>query len=529
MAPSWFGRFRKAETKGAAASEVEVISDPAMTPDNLVPWIKSLGPEMSQPDERERTVALLLSQLSVADMRGLDFDMRWRESWRTHSWESMKPAEAATTIQRAGDRITVAAGLSMHRNGHIREIAVKELAATGDKRAIAWLVLRSGDWVDEVRQAALDGVTQFLTPEHAAELVEVLPLLEGGRFGNGRAASDLPDRIGRVLELSGSTAALWSGVRSSDKLTRRAAVRLLLRQDPNVELLREVMRTNDVVSVALVASSIPTDGLPNLEAGGLLHASPVARFRSQGLWRLTRESSAPESAALVHQALFDKAPSVRDVAQRWVARHEPEIDVNDYYRDRLVRDPLSALRGLGDHASESDAAVAAAHLSDEVPAIRLAALRLLVRVGRRSDRDLFADRFLRGSAKERREALLGLRRSGGAEIVGDLWRTAAATADPAMMTRVLFQVVPMADRWLRLSIGLEAVAEADTVVAAAGIDVLQRTLVDWNRSYPMKRTISADLLHEQFGKARPLLRSRNRRRFRTDLEAEIGSLLSNEA
>ncbi len=287
------------------------------------------------------------------------------------------------------------------------------------------------------------------------------------------------------------------------------------------------MHTNDVVAVALVASSIPTDGPSNLEVGRLLHSSPVARFRSQGLWRLTRDPAAPESKAVAHQALLDKASSVRDVAQRWVAEHEPENDVNDYYRDWLAREPLSALRGLGDHACEADAAVATAHLSDDAPAVRLAALRLIARLGRRSDRDLFVDRFLKGSAKERREALAGLRRSGGADIVGDAWKT-AADDDPTMAKRVLFQLVPMADRWLRISIGLQATANPDPDVAAAGVDVLHRTLVEWNRGYPTKPTIDAGVLREQFENARPVLQSRDRRRFRWGLAAEVESLLPAE-
>lgn len=528
MAFKWFDRFRKAEIERAENAEIRVIPDPAETPDNLVLWIKSLGPRSLRPEQQEAAIGRLLSELPVGDLRGLDFDMRWRESWRTHPWETMKPAAAAFTIQRAADQVVVAAGFSMHRNGYIREIAVNALAATGDKRAIPWLTLRSGDWVDQVRGVALDGLGQFLSPSNAAGLVEVLPLLDGGRFGRGRAASDLPAEVERVLEQPESAAALRSGVRSTDKLTRRAAVRLLLRQGSSVDLLSEVMPTNDVVAVALVASSIPTDGPANVEAGRLLHSSRVARFRSQGLWRITQDPTAPESKVLAHQALFDKAPSVRDVAQRWVTKHQPETDVNDYYRDRLARDPLSALRGLGDRASEHDAAIAVAHLSDDSPAVRLAALRLLARIGRRADRELFVDRFLRSTAKERREALAGLRRSGGAAIVEQACKSATAADDSTMAKRVLFQLVPLADRWLRISIGLQAAADADPEVSAAGIDVLHRALVDWNRGYPSRPTVDAEVLRDQFEKARPVLRSRDRRRFRWGLEAELENLLPDE-
>ncbi len=528
MAFKWIDRFRKAEIERAENADVELIPDPAETPDNLVIWIKSLGPKSRRPEQQEAAIGRLLSGFSVGDLRGLDFDMRWRESWRTHPWETMKPAEAAFTIRRASDQVVVAAGFSMHRNGYIREIAVNALAATADKRAIPWLTLRSGDWVEEVRVSALDGLGQFLSPANAAELVEVLPLLEGGRFGRGRAASGLPAEVERILQMPESTAALRSGVRSTDKLTRRAAVRLLLRKGSSLDLLREVMHTNDVVAVALVASSIPTDDPSNLEAGRLLHSSPAARFRSQGLWRLTQDLPASESRELAHQALFDKAPSVRDVAQRWVTEHEPATEVNDYYRAGLARDPLSALRGLGDHASEDDAAMATAHLSDDSPAVRLAALRLLARLGRRGDRDLFVDRFLRGSAKERREALAGLRPSGGAEIVEQAWKSATAADDPTMAKRVLFQLVPLADRWIRMSVGLQATANPDPEVAAAGVEVLHRALVDWNRGYPSRPTVDAAVLRDQFEKARPVLRSRDRRRFRWGLEAELENLLPDD-
>jgi len=145
MAFKWFGRFRKAEMERANNADVQLIPDPAETQDNLVIWIKSLGPRSLRPEQQERSIGRLLSELSVGDLRGLDFDMRWRESWRTLPWESMKPAEAAFTIQRAFDQVVVAAGFSMHRNGYIREIAVNALTATGDKRALPWLTLRSAD------------------------------------------------------------------------------------------------------------------------------------------------------------------------------------------------------------------------------------------------------------------------------------------------------------------------------------------------------------------------------------------------
>lgn len=98
----------------------------------------------------------------------------------------------------------------------------------------------------------------------------------------------------------------------------------------------------------------------------------------------------------------------------------------------------------------------------------------------------------------------------------EAWNVATASGDAAMEIRVLFQLAPMASRWLRVSLGLQAVVNVDPNVSAAGLDVLHRVLVDWNRGYPMRLTTKPELLREQFENARPVLRSlrsRDRRRF----------------
>lgn len=521
-----FDRLRRTEIERANDADAQSIPELSETRDNTAIWIKWLGPNSPRPYQQEQTIARLLSEFGVGDLGALDYDVRWRDSRHPGSWDLMKPAEAAFTIQRATDQVVVAAGFSMHRNGYIREVAVRALAATGDPHALKWLMLRCGDWVQQVSVAALEGVERFLNPTNASVLVEVLPLLDRGRFNRGSAVLGLRARVEALLCMPESSTALWMGIRSTDTLTRRAAVRLLVRQGSSVRLLQEVMATNDVVALALVARSIPAEGPQNLEAGRLLFSSSSARFRSQGLWRLTRNDDGPDSIAIVHRSLFDKAQSVRDVAQRWMARCDPESDVNDIYRNQIASEPAAALRGLGDLASEDDAAAALAHLDDDVPAVRLAALRLLARLGRACDRDLFVDRFLVGSAKERREAMSGLRLLGGADFVEGAWLAASRSGDSVMAKRVLFQLVPMADRWLGVSIALQAVANSDSEVADAGAEALCRVLTVWNRGYRTTQTVDTGVLREQFDAAQPALRSLSGQWSRRDLEAEVESLLS---
>jgi len=150
MAFRWFQRSRVERADIAEPIAEEAVPVPPETPDNLVLWMKSLGPTSLRRLETERTIAHLLAAVPVGELRRLDYDMRWRSSWRTHAWESMSPAGAAIAIRRSTDPVIAAAGFSMHRNGHIRELAVRSLTATRDRRANPWLFLRAGDWVEEV-------------------------------------------------------------------------------------------------------------------------------------------------------------------------------------------------------------------------------------------------------------------------------------------------------------------------------------------------------------------------------------------
>jgi hypothetical protein len=109
-------------------------------------------PTTPDPRAHEAVVKQLLDDLPTTALPSLDYEMRWRASWRTYTWDSLAVAEAKGLLARATDVVTVAAGLSMH----IR---------SGSQRALRWLVLRCGDWVPQVRDSARDGVDRWLAPD----------------------------------------------------------------------------------------------------------------------------------------------------------------------------------------------------------------------------------------------------------------------------------------------------------------------------------------------------------------------------
>jgi hypothetical protein len=488
---------------------------------HLAAWIKTLMPATPDPRAHETVVRQLLDDLPTMALPGLDYDMRWRTSWQTYAWDSLAVEEANMLLAQATDVVTVAAGLSMHRNGRIRQVAVNALVRSDSERSLRWLVLRSGDWAAQVRDSARDGVDRWLAPDYAAELIDALPLLDGGRFAPGRPSSELRARVVSVLQDPAARQALEQGAMSGSNPVRRACVRLLLEEGADAALLERTMATNDVVAIAMVAADLPTTGPVNKAAGEMLLKSPMARFRSEGLWRLTKDDE-PGAETLVGSALTDPAPSVREVAQRWLLQRG--IDPAGHYRALLATDALSALRGLADRPDGRDGDLARSHVNDSTASVRVAALRLLAGLGDRVDSELFAERFQAGTAKERRYALAGLRRVGAAGLVDEMWTDALGDEDPRSVERVVHQVLPAAGRWKRIDIGLQAVSANDPETRAVGFEALRRVLLAWNRGYPGHPTDLA-LLRQRLNDARPILEDARHRRAHPGMLDSLESIL----
>jgi len=74
--------------------------------------------------------------------------------------------------------LTLLAIASLNRSGYVREKAVKKLAETNNEKAIPFIVYRLADWVQPVRQSALQGIEHFKKREFINALVDNLIIFE---------------------------------------------------------------------------------------------------------------------------------------------------------------------------------------------------------------------------------------------------------------------------------------------------------------------------------------------------------------
>jgi hypothetical protein len=272
--------------------------------------------------------------------------------------------------------------------------------------------------------------------------------------------------------------------------------------------LRGQLADGDVVAAA-TATKAALCGDEAEAAARLVLAGPFASLRAMSLWTLLQLH--PAEVSLVEQGLRDSSQGVRDVAQR----HAPTVGLDPlaWYRAGLSDNPLIALRGLGDIGSPPDAEDAVHYLGSAQARSRGAAARVVGRKRGPSHTATLVDLVLRSGGESAREAVRGLLRNGITRpLAEDLAAEAiAAFPDrPGAMKRVYLQLLPHADRWVALRLGLSACAHPDPDVAEFGVHLVSVIWSKWNRSAtePGDQTTP---IRELLNAVAPLLRADNRK------------------
>ncbi|TQM80820.1 hypothetical protein FHX81_3168 [Saccharothrix saharensis] len=252
-----------------------------------------------------------------------------------------------------------------HRDGRIRERAVREVVARPLPELVPFLVVRTGDWVREVRDRARAGLAVLLHDDPARFLpaaagvgLRIERWLRGTFVRNQLLATATDPRAplesllaspDREVRLFAFTAGTW-------RLDRKVSVALTA---PDVRLR----------SAAAEAVARDCAWTGRVEVLRRLAASPHAEVRVQALTGLVRLGRDAE----VLPYLDDTSSLVRALARAAASRQG--VDVPAYYRSRVspgAIDGFAEVRGDGRHLVEL-----LSHPSATIRARAVRALRLL--------------------------------------------------------------------------------------------------------------------------------------------------------
>ncbi|HET6703670.1 hypothetical protein [Amycolatopsis sp.] len=351
----------------------------------------------------------------------VEFDAAVRREWRYGS--GRRTAREALAIAACSP------------DGHEREAAVRRLAVSPDREAVALLLIRCVDWVPQVRAAARTAVLSKLDDSALRAMLPLIGVLRR-RVVDDWMTTLLRDALPSVLD-----SALASDDLESRRWAHREALGLLSR-----ERLLEIAATHpDFVVRAICGDALLDRGecVEELLAAG----APKVRVRALTLL-------GPEA---VVAPLADRSPAVRSMAQALVLKAGG--DPAAHYRTLPVS--FGTVAGLGETGTAADAPLLERHLADERPRFRRAAVRGLRRIAPESAavRSLLTD----PSPAVTREVVAFLR---GRSLDPATLRPLLAPPHPLHTRRAAAALLRGGDTWLRLHTDLTLLTDPDLATDA---------------------------------------------------------------
>jgi HEAT repeat protein len=377
---------------------------------------------------------------------------------------------------RVGGRARTAAlgVLSMHRDGRVREQAVRALAEQRGGGELPFLILRTNDWVPPVRVAASAAIEARLEPSLAAAWVRWLPLALRMRGWTRADHGPLVDAILSLLGRAECRGAVLDGLTSDDRWVRRSCYRLLAEHDDGLrEAIEAALQSPDAVLRLYAARDVR-----RLEENGIrallprLFADRSGPIRAEAAQLAVRLG--PETEPVLRRAMLDPYGLVRTVAASALAK--VGVDVEAAYRDALSGDrahAVAALEWLGGRRDPGDAGLVAGFLSDPRPRVRAAAVEAYARIARAEaapvlDRMLADEspRVVRAAARE----AVRRRIHAGSERLEALF----SPANPAHVRAAALRLLARGRRWRAIPLILSATGDGDVQMRERATTYLRR-------------------------------------------------------
>ncbi|MER7790467.1 hypothetical protein [Streptomyces sp. NPDC097640] len=306
----------------------------------------------------------------------LRLDWQVRRSWQHAEWShSARPGATAPPAPPEYDRPLALAFACSHHDGRVRERAVRRIVERPSPELMPFLVLRTGDWVRQVRERARAGLTDLLQRDPARYVPAAAPT---ALLADRRRRGDFARRQVLAALLSAPGTALLEGLLASPLREQRrfalevagAAGRLPLRA------LVSVAEGDTDVRVRARAAEVAAREAVWTDRADLLRRLAAARHRevrATALTGLIRAGHAEE----VTGALDDPAGLVRAVARD--AARRTGVEPLTHYRAavRGPQPPTGALDGLAETGSDADAPLLLPLLDHPQAPVRAHALRAL--------------------------------------------------------------------------------------------------------------------------------------------------------
>lgn len=272
--------------------------------------------------------------------------------------------------------------LSRHRNGFVREVAVRVLMNKNSSEALGAIVERLNDWVPVIRELAINALEPYLKSPSASNLIQLLgqfvALGRKERADHRSILNRVTEALVKEVAIPETSLAFVHGRGEVARFLFKALWPVMV--DCRVEFLSAALSHQDVTirKLALQASG-DLNREESIAVLTLAVRNSNAFIRSRALYAWLPVGTAP--ACRIATSLMDPSPAVRSVALWAAPRYN--VDCKAVFYQRMAGgNPISkaewlGVLGLAKHIGVVvDEGFISCALQYVAPAVRVAALEL---------------------------------------------------------------------------------------------------------------------------------------------------------
>lgn len=432
----------------------------------------------------------LVQQLEPANFVRLDeFVRQGYGNWnvRREPWYALKPPDVAHLASLGEGSVSVLGMASSHKNGYVREEAVRQLGKIVSGAELPFLFIRANDWVEEVYSTAQGLVLQRIRPDYLRPLLTWLPLALRLASAQRNDNSEIVAAIQRLFHHPEAREVLSAGLASPDKFVRRFCFEIAFNSaDRDLSaIFRSAFVSGDPVVRSYAMSKLRV-ALPNHATKEILALARNDRsmaVRREAL-HIYAQQYGEEIEREFHAALLDVNAAVREEAQYYL-KQKSALDLRVYYSDCLTTSTglklRAAISGIGETGQPTDSSLVEPFFSATSAKTRAAALRGVAKLRP----DFYTEQYVLAlydpSSKVTREAALSLVKKANSIGGPRFWEIYNGCSYLHGRRAVLF-LISRVTKWDSIAFLIQALADENESLAELSRDYIRRWFARYNRS-----------------------------------------------
>jgi hypothetical protein len=450
-----------------------------------IPWLFCIFAGKHDPFKAivAKALCAVLDNLTFDEVVRVDEQMRqttsmeWFIDWRMVSVESF-----FTHKMNDSDRCAVTVFASFNPNGFIRERAVKMMKDYSG--TLPYIILRQNDWVNQVRQAAMEASDYRMKNLSAGELLSALPFA-AKLSRSGRAYHDINMTcFFSALTSSANAAVLAQGLAAPNIRVRLICTNALLNsQNLSTDLAFMRLKTEpDPFLRAIIFRRLKDIGQNMESAVSALLKDKHPRNRILSFQYLC-DTYSEQAYDTAERLLLDKNAIVRENARAFIKKQKPDIDFLAFYREHIENNPVTSILGLGETGTFADADSLEPFLNSSGIGVTKAAMTAIMRLDNKKYRNTITEMLTDERAGIVKTAQNLIIKYGSANYLR-VREILHSTGHGHTKLKCL-AILLTASKWERLIYILEAMSFSDDKIKEITLGAIRLWLQTINRSYAL--------------------------------------------